>query len=849
MSILGAKSSAKAQVLWEHIDGKLTPINSLTRKPIAWAPQPGSAEIFMACTIPEVLFTGPRGTGKGLPVNEPVWIPFGQVPIGTLKIGTMVCCPDGTKSKVIGIYPQGERQTFEIEFDDGAVARCDDQHIWPIHVQGMKTKRTAHSYSLRPMSDVLDKFNRGIKLHVPTLDALGTTTAARLLKWPVKPYLLGLLLGDGSMSQEQGVRYCTVDEELADTVTRYGAKEGKPDSRNGLRNFRFSAKGSVYYGLRKLKLFGKTAREKFVPRLYLNGNAKVRLALLQGLMDTDGTVDTFGGISFCSASQRLAKDVQNLVWSLGGKATVSHKASVDAYIVYIQPGNKFSCFRLKRKCDRVKRYMHKILWRRIVRITPLDKQETVCIKIDHPLGLFVTRDYTVTHNTDCFLMDFAQHCERGFGQEWHGVIFRRTYPELDDIIGKSRKWFPRIFGDRVKYNAGQSTWVWKSGERLRFRHFFDRNDYDHYHGSNIPWIGWEELTTWPALDGYLSMFSCNRSTCNGLPLKIRATTNPYGVGFNAVKRRFRLPVPPGKILGEYITDSKAPDGSNEGPRIAINSSLAENRMLLEADPGYVQRIRTSAANPAQADAWVNGSWDIVAGGLFDDVWEPETHVLHALKTCPIRRFPRGWRFTRSYDHGQSHPFSVGWWGESDGTPFEFEGRSYGHVRGDMFRLAEWYGCTSDDDNKGLRMPATAIAQGIRERENDWGIAGRVEPGPADSAIFNGAESDRTITVANDMQQEGVNWIRADKGPNSRPQGWQQIRKYLTAAKTDESGYRERPGLFVLPRCIHFIRLLPAMPRDDKNLDDCPKNACDHIGDETRYMLRHVVSEATSWSWK
>lgn len=807
MSILGSKSASKAEVLWERIDGKLTPINSLTRKPIAWAPQPGSCEIFMGCTIPEVLFTGPRGTGKGLPLDEPVWTPTGLRPIGGLSVGDTVCCPDGTSSSIIGVFRQGARDTFRITFEDGASVVCDDQHIWPIHFQWQ-----GPGYKLVTTTDLYKKSVGKEKMYVPTLSRLDNQEQEELL---VDPYTLGLILGDGSCSDEQGIRYCTADDD----------------------------------NLKQLGIFNKRSREKFVPLNYLNASHQSRLALLQGLMDTDGTASMGHGTSFCSSSLQLAKDVQYLVWSLGGKASLSYKRNVDAWIVGIQPGNKFQPFRLERKQQQVVPYMHKHLWRRITSIEKLGQQETVCIKIDHPKGLFVVRDFIVTHNTDAFLMDFAQHCERGFGQEWHGVIFRRTYPELDDIIGKSRKWFPRIFGDRVKYNAGQSTWVWKSGERLRFRHFFDRNDYDHYHGSNIPWIGWEELTTWPTLDGYLSMFSCNRSTCNGLPLKVRATTNPYGVGFNVVKRRFRLPVPPGKILGEYITDSKAPDGSTEGPRIAINSSLAENRMLLEADPGYVQRIRTAAANPAQADAWVNGSWDIVAGGLFDDVWEPKYHVLHALHKLPIHRTPRSWRLTRAYDHGQSHPFSVGWWAESNGEPFTFDGRSYGHVRGDMFRLAEWYGCTADDDNKGLRLSATTIAQGIRERENDWGIAGRVEPGPADSAIFNGAESDRTITVANDMQQEGINWVKADKGPNSRPQGWQQIRKYLEAAKTDESGYRDRPGLFIHPRCVHFIRLLPAMPRDDRNMDDCPKNACDHIGDETRYMLRHTLSEATSWSWK
>ena len=260
--------------------------------------------------------------------------------------------------------------------------------------------------------------------------------------------------------------------------------------------------------------------------------------------------------------------------------------------------------------------------------------------------------------TDALLMDFVQHVGQGYGREWRGVLFRRTYPELSDVIEKSKKWFKRIFPD-AQYNEGKHEWTFPAGEYLGFRHFLKPSDYYSYHGHAYPWIAWEELTTWPDAACFKSMFSCSRSTVVGMPRKIRATTNPYGVGHNWVKARYRLPVQGGRIVGPVIRDARDKDGELEPERVAIHGSLAENKVLIFADPGYISRIRAAAQNPAQLRAWLYGDWDIVAGGMLDDVWDYAPTCV-----CPTFRspkIPKQWRIDRSYDHGQSAPFSVGWW--------------------------------------------------------------------------------------------------------------------------------------------------------------------------------------------
>lgn len=427
--------------------------------------------------------------------------------------------------------------------------------------------------------------------------------------------------------------------------------------------------------------------------------------------------------------------------------------------------------------------------------------------------------------TDTLLMDFAQHCGRGFGPEWRGILFRRTFAQLEDVVAKTRKWFRRIF-PLAGFNQSSMTWTFPGGEILRFAYMDREDDYWNYHGHSYTWIGWEELTTWADDKCYKIMMSCCRSTHHAIPRKYRATTNPYGPGHNWVKARWKLPVPPGRRIGEIHGDPQ---------RVAIHSHLDENLALMVADPQYKTRIESAARNPSERKAWVEGSWDIVAGGMIDDVWKPETHVIEPFL------IPDGWRINRSYDHGQSHPFSVGWWAESNGEPAVSGDRVFGTVPGDTFRIAEWYGWNGQP-NEGLRLSSSEIADGIRDRENRWGLSGRVRMGPADSSIFD--EFQPGTSIAGEMMKRGIHWTKADKRPGSRKHGWEKIREMLRAAVPGAEGVREAPGLFIFSTCDQFIRTVPVLPRDDRDPDDVDTDAEDHVGDETRYRLRDKIREVT-----
>jgi len=443
--------------------------------------------------------------------------------------------------------------------------------------------------------------------------------------------------------------------------------------------------------------------------------------------------------------------------------------------------------------------------------------------------------------TDCLLMSFGQYTGRGFGAAWKGILFRQTYKQLSDVITKTKKWFPLIW-PQAKFNNTEHVWTWPEGEQLLLRQFKRDDDYWNYHGHEYPWIGWEELCNWATDAGYKRMFSCCRSSKPGMPRMIRATTNPYGPGHNWVKMRFL----PDRMNMKVRKDLIDEEGRPEPSRLSIFSRLQENLILLKSDPNYVTNLAASARNKAEKKAWLEGSWDIVSGGMFDDVFQSQFNVIKPFV------IPEKWRIDRSFDWGSSKPFSVGWWAVSNGEDVKIgEGKWKSTVRGDLFRIQEWYGW-SGKPNEGTMSLASDISKGIVERELKWGWRSqsdpnwcRVKTGVADSAIFsvengNCIETDMKVRVRLDdgIKYRGVPWIPADKKAGSRVNGWDQVRRMLKNAHPDEkTGMREKPGLFIFDICDNWIRTVPVLPRDEKEPDDVNTEAEDHIADETRYRVR------------
>lgn len=456
--------------------------------------------------------------------------------------------------------------------------------------------------------------------------------------------------------------------------------------------------------------------------------------------------------------------------------------------------------------------------------------------------------------TDCQLMHFHSYVGKGYGKFWRGVIFDRQYSNLDDMISKSERWFHQ-FGNGAKFlrSKGDYKWVWPTGEELLFRAYDKPGDYWKYHGQEFPWIGWNEVTKFATSKPIDMMTSTNRcgfrpelhtpkkedgtfDTHDGnplpdIPLVQFLTTNPYGPGHMWVKRRYIDPVAAGEVKTTVTNVFNPRIGERvniETSQVRLFGSYKENIYL---DPIYVASLE-NITDPNRRRAWLEGDWDIVAGGAIDDVWKESVHVL------PDFKIPKGWKVDRAFDWGSSAPFSVGWYAEADGESVTLpDGREFCPAKGSIIRFAEWYGSQSIGDNEGLRLGSDEVAAGIITRE--MAMLKRKDclkipaGGPADSAIYSTDDKSQK-TIAQMMSAQGVDWTKVSKGKGSRKAGLEVMRVMLKNSIT-----KEGPGLYFTRASQSAIALLPMLPRDEENPDDVDTLAEDHVYDEVRYKCQDL----------
>lgn len=408
-------------------------------------------------------------------------------------------------------------------------------------------------------------------------------------------------------------------------------------------------------------------------------------------------------------------------------------------------------------------------------------------------------------------------------------FFRRmsddlTRNHMDGVTG-----FPALLRGLVDaghclINSSKGDIKFRNGAAIHMRHCQLPKHLEKYQGAEIHVLIIDELTQWPK---FMYAFLRSRVRLGALHIppqfigrlpKILCGTNPGGIGHNWVKADFidhtkplqirQMPADEGGMLRQYVP-----------------ALVQDNPTLMDNDPTYIDKLK-GLGNPELVRAMLHGDWDIVAGGMFDDVWRRDIHILKPFA------MPSAWTFTRSFDWGSSRPFSVGWWAESDGTPAKIvDSRGQKVLRyfspGTLIRFHEWYGWNGKP-NEGVKMLASDIAKGILELEQEMQIAGLVQTGVADPAIFSVENGN---CIADDMANEGVPWIPAETGKDTRVQGWETMRKMLSASHKTPM---EEPGLFVFESCDNFIRTIPVLPRHPVKMDDVDTASEDHIADETRY---------------
>lgn len=364
----------------------------------------------------------PVSEGKAEYINNMVYTNFGKKRIGDIEIGDLITSSSGGITSVTGIYPQGIKSLYKITFSDGHSILVCKNHLWSLKLKGgtkdsviLSTedlmdpdKKISYLGTGRNSKKIYTintffKDSKGRdKWSIPIVKNPISFCTTRHDRIKIDPYLLGLLIGDGGLSQ-RGIRFSSVDQELIDYIVNILPDDLKLRKIKGSNcDYTISTtignRNSLSKILRHLGLKGKKSEHKFIPDPYIYSLETERLSLLQGLMDTDGSC-TNHGAEFYSSSKKLAYNVVELVQSLGGIAKIRMKKTthLDSYVVRVILPKQFCPFRLERKRKKYK--PSKVFSRYITNIEYVKDDLALCISVDAPDHLYVTEHAIVTHNT------------------------------------------------------------------------------------------------------------------------------------------------------------------------------------------------------------------------------------------------------------------------------------------------------------------------------------------------------------------------------------------------------------------------------------------------------------------
>ena len=356
-----------------------------------------------------------RRAGKALPLTAQISTPEGNVSMKDISVGSLVLTPNGHTSTVTNVFPQGTKEVYRLYLDDGSYVDSCSEHEWEVYTKtcwkgGRGNSRQQYGNVIRTTKELMDsltycysdrcEFNYKLNPIVPI------PFSEKNL--PIDPYLFGVLLGDGHFKTRSIV---SVDPEIIETIvcrTKYSYREALVSQSSKAKRY-FIISNELFQNIKLLNFKDIVGHQKHIPKDYLYGSIDQRIWLLRGLMDTDGSSNKRKGqAEYCTVSEQLAEDVAALARSLGCKVRIKkseaaytkngiRKVTGFRYRLAITIPENLEIFNLERKkCGGLpERYLR----RTIIKVEKLGTQvEMQCISIDDPSHLFITDNYTPTHN-------------------------------------------------------------------------------------------------------------------------------------------------------------------------------------------------------------------------------------------------------------------------------------------------------------------------------------------------------------------------------------------------------------------------------------------------------------------
>ena len=379
---------------------------------------------------------------------------------------------------------------------------------------------------------------------------------------------------------------------------------------------------------------------------------------------------------------------------------------------------------------------------------------------------------------------------------YKAVIFRRSFPELSELMGRARRIYPHAGGI---YKAGLKRWVFPSGAFIEFAYLKNKDDHEKYQGKEWSFIGFDELTHFRENQYVYLCARCRAPEGFGLRLMIRATTNPGSNGHVWVKRRFRIPG--AGTATRFIT----PD--TKWVRRFIPARVSDNRYFAGGE--YERTL--DGLDEVSRKMLKEGRWDVVAGSMFATF----DHTLH---TCDEFAIPVGWPLWRGADDGYNNPACVLWFTRSN------DGR--------IFIIDELYKSGMTPEEMARRTLAKdrtlQLWTGGEVIENDTTLEGALDSSAWADTGMGKKGSEGRGQVMNNL---GCRWTPCEKNPGSRVAG---VSTFQSLLKKKPDG---RPGIVFFKRCKSSIETIPVLQIDETDREDVDTEGEDHAWDALRYGLQ------------
>ena len=791
--------------------------------------------------------------GKGdLALSEPLATPTGWTTVGNLEIGDRLFDETGTPCIVLAKSEVLFHDAYKVIFSDGSIIRAGGDHEWqverwmsqPKKSDSRTTKRVSLKVRTRDMVAECgyrytsqNTFTYSIRNTLP----LNLPSIPKNLL-PLDPYLLGLWLGDPKRT-EPLVR---ANEEDMEYYENYLREIGLSFRRTSLKNH---APRTYIHGIRNDLIKSGLCRCKSIPDLYLRASGPQRLALLQGLMDTGGDVEDEEKrqAEFYSSKPLLLHGVQELIISLGMNLVESiplrkspfPASSKGAYRLRFTP--TMPVFRLERKLAKFKAASQneEPMRRGIVDVVSDGYAFTQCITVSSPSHLYLAGQAMIpTRNSGKSDALIAHNLRPEYinSSRFLGVIFRREYKRLTELIDRTKEWLSRT-PIRWQWQGDMSRVVFESGARLAFHNVEHEEDVRKYQGWEIASLCIDQLDEFLE-SSFNFLLLQNRSGDPKIKAVCRANANPGGIGHVWLKKRFIDGFEPGK---KYTIETVIDGVTYKQTYLNVFATVFDNPRYRN-DKAYIAKLATEK-NPVLRKALFEGDWNIVTGQFFTE-FATLVHVI------PSRGLPHEWKRLGGMDYGNYKVLEILCEDHIGNIYVEYECAYEPGTWGQRLMTATEYG-----DMSAKFMIDRKICGGARSgKTEDYILMPRVI-GDTNmwSATGRDVGSKRTaVEIIQDIWNEKFKRVeliaprivpvskRRTEEYQYRIACWDAIRDYLHY-EYDEAGENLslEPRLLFMDRCRGIIETLPSLQGNPNDPRDIADKQIDHYADALKMPLMEI----------